>query len=224
MLKGANAMIKSKRSRRKDKPDKPYPDFPLFPHATKRWAKKIRGKMCYFGPWADPDAALQRYLNEKDELYAGRVPREKAEGFTLRDLCNRFLTSKRHLLDTSELSQRTWDDYHQVCERLLDGFGRNRLVEDLRPDDFEQLRARLAKGIGPVTLANLIQRIRIVFKYAVDNDLVPRAIRFGQGFKRPSKKALRKARNAKGPRMFEADELRALLAAASQPLRAMIYL
>src|SRR6187551_2023972 len=94
------------------KPVKPYADFPLFPHATKRWAKKIRGKLHYFGPWADPDAALAKYLDQRDDLQAGRVPRVGKDGLTVRDLVNRFLTAKRCLQVSGELSQRSFTDYH----------------------------------------------------------------------------------------------------------------
>src|SRR5262249_31565341 len=43
------------------KPGKPYPDFPLTAHPAGYWCKKIKGKVRYFGPWADPEGALQAY-------------------------------------------------------------------------------------------------------------------------------------------------------------------
>src|SRR5437764_1493612 len=93
------------------KPARPSPDFPLFPHATKRWAKKIRGKMHYFGPWDDPDGALKKYLEQKDDLHAGRKPRPDADALTVKDVVNSFLNGKQALLDAGELSPRTCADY-----------------------------------------------------------------------------------------------------------------
>ena len=82
------------------KPSKPYPEFPLFAHATGRWAKKIRGKMHYFGPWNDPGGALAKYLEQKDALSAGRKPREAGDGTRVKDLCNQFLSAKQMLVES----------------------------------------------------------------------------------------------------------------------------
>lgn len=207
-----------------DKPAKPYEDFPLFPHATKRWAKKIRGKLHYFGPWDNWQAALDKFQAERDDLYAGRKPRVVSEGVTVKDLANQFLTAKKLLCDSGELSPRTFADYHASCERIIGAFGRMRVVVDLAADDFEQLRASIAKIRGPVALGNEIARVRVVFKYAYDAGLIDRPVRFGPYFKRPSRKLLRKARHARGLRMFELDELRKLLADAPDHVRAMVLL
>ena len=72
----------SAKSTKRPRPDKPRPDFPLFPHLCGQWAKKIRGRFVYFGPWSDPDGALRLYLRQKDDLLAGRKPRpvDESEG------------------------------------------------------------------------------------------------------------------------------------------------
>ncbi len=49
----------------------------------------------------------------------------------------------------------------------------------------------MAKKWGPATLGNVIQRMRVVFKFAWDNGLIDRPVRCGAGFKRPTKKTLR---------------------------------
>jgi integrase len=206
------------------KPSKPYPDFPLFPHATKRWAKKIRGQMVYFGPWDDPDGALEKYLSEKDDLHAGRTPRAAPEALTVKGLCNLFLAAKQALVDEGQLSPLTWIDYKTATDEAVTAFGKQRLVSDLRAEDFSVLRKQMAKKWGLQRLCKTIQFVRCVFRYAYEAELIDRPIRFGPDFKRPSKKTFRIDRAKKGPKLFTSEEIRKLLNTASAHLKAMILL
>src|SRR5207248_11558195 len=90
------------------KPAKPYPEFPLTAHPAGYWCKKIRGKLYYFGPWSDPDGALKKYLEQKDALHAGRKPRGDTAGATVKELVNAFLNAKRALVESGELTNRSW--------------------------------------------------------------------------------------------------------------------
>jgi integrase len=207
------------------KPAKPTPNFPLFAHASGRWAKKIRGRLVYFGKWHDPDAALAKYLSEADDLHAGRSPSvDIAEGLTVRNLIGRFLTTKKAAMKAGELAERSFNDYVATCRRIEKSFGKSRLVSDLRPTDFERLRALIGRSWGPTTIANEINRVRVIFSYAFKGGLIDRPMVFGEGFRRPSAKVLRLHRHQQGPKMFEAAEIRRMIGTATQPLKTMILL
>jgi integrase len=208
----------------RSKPNKPYPEFPLFPHATGRWAKKIRGKLHYFGKWEDPDAALTLYLEQKDALHAGRKPRLDPETLTVKDAANAFLIHKAALRDSGELSPRTWMDYKAAADLIVKHLGKSRAVADLGPDDFAALRNKMSRTWGAIRVRDFVQRIRSIFKHAVDVGLIDTPVRFGPGFARPTKKVIRLERAKSGPKMFEASELLRMLEAAGQPLKAMILL
>ena len=230
---------KSPRSRKSsvDRPKKPYPTFPLGPHPSGAWQKRIRGKIHYFGRWARREngrlvriegdgwkEALELYKAQADDLHAGRTPRVKADGLTVADLCNRFLTAKHRKLTAGELGPRMFQEYKDTTDRLIADFGKERLVEDLAADDFETLRASMAERWGPVRLGNAITRVKSVFKYALDNGLIERAPRYGSEFRKPDKAVLRRHRAEAGAKMLEATPLRKLIEAAGVPLRAMILL
>lgn len=218
---------KSIRKTGRGKVAKPRPDFPLFPHATGRWAKKIHQKLHYFGPTAgDPkgQAALEKWLAEKDDLLAGRTPRPKREGLTVADLCNHFLTSKRHLTQTGEISTRTYADYYAVAENVVKAFGKDRLVVDLVADDFDHLRRHVARTRGPVGIGNEVQRVRTIFRYGHEAGLIDQPVRFGPTFKKPGRKVLRLERAKRGTKMLEAADIRRILDAAAMPMKAMVLL
>ena len=208
----------------KIKPRKPHTDFPLFAHAAGVWAKKSAASFTISVHGRTPTAPSSATSNQKDDLLAGRTPRTKGDGLTVRDLVSRFLTGKQHLCDAGEITKRTFDDYHKTGERLLEVFGRDRLVADLAAYDFEQLRCHLAKTRKAVALGNEIQRVRMVFKYGYDAGLIDKPIRYGPTFKRPSKRVLRKARAVRGPKMLEANEIRSLIEVAGTQMKAMILL
>jgi integrase len=216
-----NVMVKTAKSK------KPRADFPLFPHVRGYWAKKVRGKLHYFGKVAGDEkgqAALNKWLAEKDDLLAGRTPRVKTDGLTVRDLCNRFLTTKRMMADAGEITLRTFRDYHAASERVVNVFGKDRMVLDLAADDFQQLRAVLDKTMGHAARMVEIQRTRTLFKYAFDEGLIDRPVRYGTAFKAPSKRVMQKDRAKKGSRMLERDEIMAMLKVATIPMKAMILL
>jgi hypothetical protein len=209
------------KSIRKFRPSKPHPDFPLFPHATGRWAKKVRGKLHYFGPWDDSDGALNRWLDTKDDLLAGRTPRRNREGLAVKELSNRYLHAKRGRVETGELTEVTWTGYRITCQHILKFFGTSRFVEDLRPEDFEQYRTYLSKTNGLVGIRNQVRNARMVFSYAFKAGLIDRPVIFGPEFTAPTARALRKART---PRMFEASQIRQMLEHADATMRAMVLL
>jgi integrase len=66
--------------------------------------------------------------------------------------------------------------------------------------------------------------MRVCLKYASDNDLIDRPVRYGSSFKRPSKKTLRIDRAKKGARLFTREEIHQLLGAAGVQMKAMILL
>jgi integrase len=221
-------MPQSNKKRPARKAGKTLPDgLPLWKHPSGRWCKKVRGKAHYFGRIdRDPDgtAALAKWLEQKDDLLAGRAPRPKGDGLTVKDLTNRFLTDKLALVDNGELSRMAWEDYYRTCERLVSVFGRTRLVIDLAADDFSALRRDFAKTHGSCALTKDITHTRTLFKFAYEAGLLDQPVSYGPTFKRPAARKFRAERNDRGPKMFEADEIRKLLDAAGQPMKTMILL
>lgn len=220
------------------KPGEPTADFPLSAHASGAWQKKIRGKTHYFGRWGRihkgkmerlPGSSwwkpsLDDYLEQADALRLGRTPRIKGTDLIVKDLCNRFLTAKTRQVESGEITALTFAGYRQTTDLIVSAFGSDRLVDDLASDDFEALRQTMAKRWGPVRLGNEIQKVRTVFKYGYESNLIDKPVRYGPQFKKPSASVIRRHKAKNGEKMIEAVEIRKLLHAAPVQLEAMILL
>jgi integrase len=204
---------------------KPYKSFPLTPHRNGQFCKKIRGKFYYFGTVADPDQALANYHRHCDGLHSGQVScvSRKAAQITLRELANEFLNAAASRRDAGRLASRTFADYHRVCGQVIGALGRDLPVAAVTREHFSALHRCLSDGVSATTLDGRIGIARSLFKFAYDEELIEQPLRL-KALPRPEKRVLRVDRAKRGRRHFIASEIRAMLEAASTPLRAMILL
>jgi integrase len=207
------------------KPAKPYQSFPLYPHATKRWAKKIKGKTYFFGPWGDWKRALEEYQRAVPFLQLGKpVPPKDSDALSVADLVNTFLEHRDAQVKSGELSQRHFGDLKRTGAFLIECLGRNTNVELLTPQDFADLRSRIAKKGSLIYVANEVQRCRTMFNFAYKNQMIDRPVKMGLSFAKPTKQALRKERQAQPQKAYSIEELTTLYREAGPQMRCFMLL
>ncbi|WP_428304635.1 tyrosine-type recombinase/integrase [Lacipirellula sp.] len=199
------------------------PDCPLFPHQNGQYAKKIKGKLYYFG--TDKDKAVATYLEKKDYLHAGIAP--PAECDTIGHLLDAFMEGKKQALDAGELATRTFKEYETVCDIIAETIGKRRAIDHLAPADFTKLRRRLSTKLNgepasPVSVKRLLTFARMPFYFA--NEELGTSIKYKKALRTPPAKAIRAAREAIGERLFTPDDIQKIVKAATPPLRAMTLL
>ena len=209
------------------KPSKPYADYPLTPHPLGKWCKKVKGVLYYFGEWADPDGALNEWLERQDGIRAGidhERQNQESSGDDVAFLCNDFLASKLEQVEAQDIEQATYDKYEKTCDRIVEFFGKRRRLDSLDSPDFRRLRGSWPKSWNASSINNEIARVKACLNYGWEAGVVDTPIRTGPNFKRVPKKKLRLERAKKPKKLFTAEEIHGLIDAADVQLKAMILL
>lgn len=216
-------------AKKKTKPTKPYPSFPLTAHPNGQWCKKIRGQVRFFGVWSDAEAALDRYFAEAADLHAGRLPlRVAADGVTIKEACNAYLGWQNAKLDAREIGPRWFEDCRGVLRDFTRHIGVGRPLKDVRVEELQRYRAKLARRLGVHALSRQITVIKAMFKHAYETELIDRPVKMAYAFQKPSAAQRRRARHRaeveNGKRLFRRDEVLRVLDASEDYLKPAVLL
>ena len=213
---------------------KPYPEYPLFAHASNQWAKKIKGRMWYFGTLDDHVAALDKYNDQIHDIQAGRDPRRtkkqlSAAELSVYDMTNLYLARQEARIKTGEVGRRHFSDCFQSCKLITDHFGKFQSASTLKAADFQAFRASFPATWGATKVSGEISRVKSAFKWAADSDLIPALPKFGPDFKKSSGGVTRRDQQQReaergGKLDFTSVEVRKLLKASDGWLHACILL
>jgi len=216
------------------KPAKPSKDFPLYAHSKGQWAKKIRGKTYYFGPWDDPQGALHRYhlhMKQMDfeaererQAERSRADRLERNDLTVGEVWNAYLAYQEKRVDSGDLSRDTLTDYGYLANTIRQSLGASVKVADLTPRSFADLRLAIVGKYAPARSSKLVTVCRQVFKWAYESELISQPVRFGPDFKVISQKQHRVHRANSPKKLFTPAQISSLHDAADAKWKLAILL
>lgn len=193
-------------------------DFPLGRHSKGLWVKKVRGRFYYFGRIEDdPDGqkALATWLEQKDDIFFGRKPRQAGGRLTVEDACNHYLDHLEDQKVLGNIGQRWYEDNRRTLGVFLESVGRHWSVEGLRPEDFADAAKRFHKTLkgkaSPVTAQTHIVRVRGLFNWLVKEGMISRVPAFGSRFDAPKLEVIERHKDSRPVRYFSRRHVRSLL-------------
>ncbi len=214
--------------------------LPLFFHkGGGQWCKKINGKHYYFG--TEYEAALDRYLNEKDGLKAGRKREQKPDAATVVELANLYAEWYKRRVASKKVTQRSLDESTKTIKRLIAIRGTDSRPATWSPLDFDEIKeaffapvirtVEIRGGIkgpavdrrSPSTVDGDIRRIKAFLFWCADCELMP-APRFGKMFDQSSITEQRIAKIDSGKRDLTPDAIKAILASCSLHMKPLVLL
>ena len=138
--------------------ERALPRIPTLPAPRPLLVQEDSRQVAYFGPCFKrgdsagaakaADAALKECDKKKDDLHAGRKPRAETGDLTVKGDVQSIPARQGGSLRRGEVTPRSWQDYKDACDLLVSHLGKGRLVADLDPDEFAELRKKIARRWG----------------------------------------------------------------------------
>lgn len=203
------------------------PTFPLSYNATNgSWYKGFRGRRYYFGS-GTPQEALKRYEAEWSYIVSGQPIPTARGALTVADLFNHYLNEMHKDLKAGRIGERYFDEVRDILAWAAGKLGKKTPISTITPLTMgglcREIEARQPNS--PTVRQTWLGRIRRPFTWAEANDIhgyTP--VRFGSGWRRPTKAEFRERAMEVGRLDFTAEEVRRLIEAANPTLKAAILL
>ncbi len=108
-----------------------------------------------------------------------------SDGLRFGELCSNFLHYHRQRIEAKEPDLRplSFREYAEECDLLVADCGLHRAINDLRPDDFQEIKAKMSRQWGSSPVGKFISLIRAICDNGKDNGLIEKEVLFGKAFK-----------------------------------------